>query len=276
MLRVPGTARSLADAQAAGAKIDVVYSVAQAAQLAAKLDEELVFFATRLRDHRRRDGRRDPRRTAGKPLGPLRAQVHPAGDGDRRRDAGDARRGLPRRRARRDHHRLGRFRALRRAARDSGRRRRLRAARHPGRARQAARADPRPPGRGRRTCIRAASRARATSARRRSCGRCFGRWAGAGAASRTSPTATCACATSGRTSTRAGASTSTCAGSGTSAPPASRNSASAATSWRASPRPIGCTLFGKECVPGHARRRVHGLAARAPAGSGISTAGNST
>lgn len=46
MLRVPGTARSLADAQAAGAKIDVVYSVAQAAQLAAKLDEELVFFAS--------------------------------------------------------------------------------------------------------------------------------------------------------------------------------------------------------------------------------------
>jgi len=46
MLRVPGTARSLADAQAAGAKIDVVYSVAQAAQLAAGLDEELVFFAS--------------------------------------------------------------------------------------------------------------------------------------------------------------------------------------------------------------------------------------
>ncbi len=46
MLRVPGTARSLADAQAAGAKVDVVYSVMQARQLAAKLDEELVFFAS--------------------------------------------------------------------------------------------------------------------------------------------------------------------------------------------------------------------------------------
>jgi hydrogenase expression/formation protein HypD len=46
MLRVPGTARSLADAQAAGAKIDVVYSVTQAQQLAARLDEELVFFAS--------------------------------------------------------------------------------------------------------------------------------------------------------------------------------------------------------------------------------------
>jgi len=46
MLRVPGTARSLADAQAAGAKVDVVYSVTQAQQLAAKLDEELVFFAS--------------------------------------------------------------------------------------------------------------------------------------------------------------------------------------------------------------------------------------
>jgi hydrogenase expression/formation protein HypD len=46
MLRVPGTARSLADAQAAGAKVDIVYSVTQAQQLAAKLDEELVFFAS--------------------------------------------------------------------------------------------------------------------------------------------------------------------------------------------------------------------------------------
>jgi len=46
MLRVPGTARSLADAQAAGAKVDVVYSVMQAQQRAAMLDEELVFFAS--------------------------------------------------------------------------------------------------------------------------------------------------------------------------------------------------------------------------------------
>jgi len=46
MLRVPGTAGSLADAQAAGARIDVVYSVAQAVDLAHETDEEVVFFAT--------------------------------------------------------------------------------------------------------------------------------------------------------------------------------------------------------------------------------------
>ena len=46
MLRVPGTAGSLADAQAAGAKVDVVYSVAQAVDLARDTGEEVVFFAT--------------------------------------------------------------------------------------------------------------------------------------------------------------------------------------------------------------------------------------
>src|SRR6476659_3447553 len=46
MLRVPGTAGSLADAQAAGARIDVVYSVAQAVELARETDDEVVFFAT--------------------------------------------------------------------------------------------------------------------------------------------------------------------------------------------------------------------------------------
>jgi hydrogenase expression/formation protein HypD len=43
---VPGTAGSLADAQAAGARVDVVYSVAQAVELARETDEEVVFFAT--------------------------------------------------------------------------------------------------------------------------------------------------------------------------------------------------------------------------------------
>ena len=43
---------------------------------------------------------------------------------------GDSHRGLPRRRPRRDHHGLGRLRALRRSARDPGRRRGFRAARH--------------------------------------------------------------------------------------------------------------------------------------------------
>jgi hydrogenase expression/formation protein HypD len=46
MLRVPGTVKSLADAQAEGARIDVVYSVSQAVQLARETDEPLVFFAT--------------------------------------------------------------------------------------------------------------------------------------------------------------------------------------------------------------------------------------
>src|SRR5690242_20536747 len=46
MLKVPGTAKSLAQAQAEGARVDVVYSVAQAVELARTLNEELVFFAT--------------------------------------------------------------------------------------------------------------------------------------------------------------------------------------------------------------------------------------
>jgi hydrogenase expression/formation protein HypD len=46
MLRVPGTVASLADAQAEGARVHVVYSVAQAAELARTTAEEVVFFAT--------------------------------------------------------------------------------------------------------------------------------------------------------------------------------------------------------------------------------------
>jgi hydrogenase expression/formation protein HypD len=46
MLRVPGTVRSLADVQAEGANVDVVYSVAQAVDLARQTSEPLVFFAT--------------------------------------------------------------------------------------------------------------------------------------------------------------------------------------------------------------------------------------
>jgi hydrogenase expression/formation protein HypD len=46
MLRVPGTSRSLAHVQAEGARVDVVYSVAQAVELARRIDEPLVFFAT--------------------------------------------------------------------------------------------------------------------------------------------------------------------------------------------------------------------------------------
>ncbi|HYM22246.1 MAG TPA: hydrogenase formation protein HypD [Vicinamibacterales bacterium] len=46
MVRVPGSAGSLADAQARGAKVEAVYSVAQAVERARQLDEEVVFFAT--------------------------------------------------------------------------------------------------------------------------------------------------------------------------------------------------------------------------------------
>src|SRR5690242_7680097 len=46
MLRVPGSAGSLADARAAGAKVDVVYGISQAVELARRTDEEVVFFAT--------------------------------------------------------------------------------------------------------------------------------------------------------------------------------------------------------------------------------------
>ena len=46
MLRVPGTSRSLADAQAEGCRVDVVYSVSQAIDLAKHTDGPVVFFAT--------------------------------------------------------------------------------------------------------------------------------------------------------------------------------------------------------------------------------------
>ncbi len=46
MLKVPGTAKSLADAQTDGAHIEVVYSAAQAAELARDTTKEVVFFAS--------------------------------------------------------------------------------------------------------------------------------------------------------------------------------------------------------------------------------------
>jgi len=46
MLRVPGTAMSLGEAQARGARVDVVYSVSQAVELARETGEPIVFFAT--------------------------------------------------------------------------------------------------------------------------------------------------------------------------------------------------------------------------------------
>ena len=46
MLKVPGSAMSLADAHAEGGRVDVVYSIAQALDLARQTAEPLVFFAT--------------------------------------------------------------------------------------------------------------------------------------------------------------------------------------------------------------------------------------
>jgi hydrogenase expression/formation protein HypD len=46
MVKVPGTVMSLADAQAEGARVHVVYSVAQAVEMARQNAEPLVFFAT--------------------------------------------------------------------------------------------------------------------------------------------------------------------------------------------------------------------------------------
>ena len=46
MLRVPGTVMSLADAQAEGARVHVVYSAGQAVELARRLDAPVAFFAT--------------------------------------------------------------------------------------------------------------------------------------------------------------------------------------------------------------------------------------
>ena len=46
MLRVPGRARSLDDARAAGARVDVIYAATQAAEIARASDEPVVFFAT--------------------------------------------------------------------------------------------------------------------------------------------------------------------------------------------------------------------------------------
>lgn len=46
MVKVPGTAKSLADVQAEGAQLEVVYSAAQAVELARDTTDEVVFFAS--------------------------------------------------------------------------------------------------------------------------------------------------------------------------------------------------------------------------------------
>jgi hydrogenase expression/formation protein HypD len=46
MLKVPGTAMSLAEAEAQGARVEVVYSASQAVDLARRTEDEVVFFAS--------------------------------------------------------------------------------------------------------------------------------------------------------------------------------------------------------------------------------------
>ena len=141
MLRVPGTVQSLADAQASGAAIDIVYTRARPRTLRARRTKKWS-SSRRIRDHRRRYGRGDPQRSAAELLRPLRAQIYPAGDGDRGRNARFARGRIPRCRPRRDDHRLRRLRTVRGAPLCSRRRGRFRADRHPGRTGRTARPDP--------------------------------------------------------------------------------------------------------------------------------------
>ena len=139
MLRVPGTVMSLADAQAEGATIHVIYSAGQAVELAARLKEPVVFFATGFET--------TAVATAaivlkGLPdnLSILSAHkyIPPAMD-IVAATPGLAGGGLPRGRARRHHYGMGCVRALRQPPSPAGGRRRFRTARHPGRAREAAR-----------------------------------------------------------------------------------------------------------------------------------------
>ena len=156
MLKVPGTVMSLADAQAEGATIDVVYSVTQAVELARRDREPLVFFATGFET--------TAVATAAAVLdGPppnffvLSAHKYIPPVMEIVAEMPETRvEGFPRGRTCGDHHRLGRLRAVRRAPPCPGRRRRLRAARHPRRPGPLVELirDGQP--RGRRTCSRAA------------------------------------------------------------------------------------------------------------------------
>ena len=76
-----------------------------------EIDEPLVFFATGFETTAVATAAAVLRDPPSELLRPVGAQVHPAGDGNRRRDAGHARRRVPRRRSRGDDHRLGRVRA---------------------------------------------------------------------------------------------------------------------------------------------------------------------
>ena len=126
MVDVPGTSESLADARADGADVRVVYSAAEAAEIAATTDRLLRRW---LRDDGRPDRDRPPGQSAVEPLGAVGSQVHPTSVGRGRGPPEHAGRRVPRRRACRDDYRNRAVRVGTASARPPGRRGRLRTAR---------------------------------------------------------------------------------------------------------------------------------------------------
>jgi hydrogenase expression/formation protein HypD len=248
ILRVAGSATSLADARAEGAAVHVVYSVVQAVTLArTRPGREVVFFATGFETTAVATAAAVARRRAAELLDPAGAQVHPAGHGGRRRDPRHAGRGLPRRGARRDDHRLGDLRAVRRApphcrssspasSRWTSSRRSCSCSRWCATAHRAWS-----------TCIRAASRARGTGARSpgsvASSSAPRGPWRGIARV----PAATCGCATSGRTWTRGGVSG--CRRARVAREDAADRDCICGPIMSGLATPADCTLFGGACVP---------------------------
>ena len=102
----PGTVKSLADARAAGAQGPRRLQHRRRRSTCAGDGEQVVFFATGFETTAVATPRSSSQ-SAAELLRALGAQVRAAGDGDRRADPGDAHRGIPRGRARRDHHRVG-------------------------------------------------------------------------------------------------------------------------------------------------------------------------
>ena len=134
MLKLPGTVKSLADAQADGGRVEVIYSASQAVDLArAQPSREVVFFASGFETTAVATAAVV---LAGTPANFSVLSAHkyvPSAMEVVAEMRGDEHRGVPRRRPRRHHHRLRHLRALRAEDRDARGRRGLRAARHPGR-----------------------------------------------------------------------------------------------------------------------------------------------
>ena len=114
MVRVPGTAGSLADAQARRRRASTSSTAwRRRSSSRAHTTDEVVFFATGFETTAVATAAVILAGLAAELLGAVRAQIHPAGDGNRRRDAGHARRGISRGGPRGHDHRLGHLRAVR-------------------------------------------------------------------------------------------------------------------------------------------------------------------